>query len=314
MLDDVDRVNALLRRAPDVVAAIPGTGRVIAADVEGDPDGVPVLLVHGTPDSRLARHPDPSIAADAGVRLIAVDRPGFGHSSFDPSATPTTFGRDLTALFDHLGIDSAHLVAWSAGALWALGAAATIAPRVRSVTAVGGLVPFEAFGDPTVRRAAGGARLGMIETAEELGASAAAAMIAPMLVPDPATPPAALEHRAESGDAALSAVPGADIQMAAACCDAVRMGLDGLIRDVEVQLTGSLVDFAASTVPTNLLTGAHDTTCPPAFARWFGEAIPGATVEIVPDAGHGLLLTHWHQVLAHAIASPLQRSPGAASG
>jgi pimeloyl-ACP methyl ester carboxylesterase len=307
--DDVRHVQRLLEGAPDVVVPVPGTHRTVAADVDGDPSGTPVVLVHGTPDSRLARHPDPSIAARLGVGLIAVDRPGFGRTTVDPDATPLSFAADVTALLDHLGIESAHLLAWSAGTIWTLGAAAAVPGRVRSVTAVGGLVPYRAFSDPAVREAAGDARIGMIETAEEFGASIAAAMIAPLLVPDPATPEAALEHRAEAGDPALSAVPAADVQMAAAICDAVRAGPAGLVRDVTVQLGPSGVDLGSIDVPTRFVTGVDDVVCPPAFARWYAAQIPRAEADIVAGAGHGLLLTHWHDILARIVDPASARLP-----
>jgi len=303
MSDDAAAVRTLLERPPDVLAPVPGTSRVVAADVEGPADGTPIVLVHGTPDSRLARHPDASIAAGLGVRLIAVDRPGFGLTTADPDATPSGFAADVTALLDHLGIASAQLLAWSAGTIWALGAAAAAPARVCSVTAVGGLVPFEAFSDPAVREAAGDARAGMIETAEELGSTVAAAMIAPLLVPDPVTPEAALEHRAEAGDTAVSAVPSADVQMAAAICDAVRAGRAGLVRDVTVQLAPSGVDLGGIAVPVTLVTGTHDTICPPAFAQWYAARLARSAVDIVPDAGHGLLLSHWHDLLARIMAT-----------
>ena len=54
-------------------------GRTLAYDDAGDHAGVPVVYLHGTPDSRLGR-PDDRVATDAGVRLLAVDRPGFGDS------------------------------------------------------------------------------------------------------------------------------------------------------------------------------------------------------------------------------------------
>ncbi len=301
MTDDITLVEQLLDAPPDVVVTVSGTRRTIAADIDGDPTGTPIVLVHGTPDSRLARHPDPTIAAGLGVRMIAVDRPGFGHSTADPAATPLGFAADLTALLDHLGIADAHLLAWSAGTIWTLGVAAAAPARVRSVTAVGGLVPFEAFADPDLRHAAGDTRMGMVETAEELGAELAAEMIAPLLVPDPATPEAALEHRSEAGDTALSAVPGADVHMAAAVCDAVRSGPAGLIRDVAVQLGPSGVDLGGIEVPARFVTGSDDAVCPPAFAHWYAAQLPQGEAEIVPVAGHGLLLTHWHEVLARIV-------------
>ena len=56
-------------------------GRTLTLDDVGDPAGVPVVYLHGTPDSRLARHPDDGLASAAGVRLLAVDRPGYGGTS-----------------------------------------------------------------------------------------------------------------------------------------------------------------------------------------------------------------------------------------
>ncbi len=299
---DVEAVAARCAGLPDTTVRLTGSGRVVAADVDGDPDGVPVVLVHGTPDSRLARHPDPEIAAGLGVRLIAVDRPGFGHTSPDRGATPQHFAADLAALFDHLGLESVHLLAWSAGAIWALGAASELGERVRSVTAVGALVPGEAFNDTRVRAAAGSARLGMVTTAEELGATAAAALIAPMLVPDPATPAAALEHRAEVDGDDLEAVPGATVQMAAATCDAVRQGAGGLIRDLAVQFGASRTDLEKVASPVHLVTGGDDHVCPPAFADWYAAHLPDARVSIIEHAGHGLLLTHWRTILEAILA------------
>ena len=298
MSDEAEQVAALVGAPPDVTVPVPGTERVVAADVIGPADGPVVLSLHGTPDSRLARHPDPMASATAGVRLVAVDRPGFGHSTSDPEATPMSFGHDLVALLDHLGIDQVAVVAWSAGAIWALGFAAVAPTRTRSVTIVGGLAPFEAFTDDAVWQAAGEARQGMIETARDLGAAMTAEMIGPLLVPDPATPGTVLEHRRESGSKDLAALVGADVQMAAATLDAVRNGTDGIVRDLTVQFTSSGFDLGGITTPVHLVTGDHDDTCPPAFADWFASALPHATVTVVSGAGHGLLLTHWNELLA----------------
>ena len=46
-------------------------GRSLGYDDVGDPHGVPVLFVHGAPDSRRARHPDDGIAGDLGVWIAA---------------------------------------------------------------------------------------------------------------------------------------------------------------------------------------------------------------------------------------------------
>ena len=59
-------------------------GRLLAFEQFGTLNGIPVIHQHGFGDSRLARHPDNKLTIEAGVRLITVDRPGYGESSPEP--------------------------------------------------------------------------------------------------------------------------------------------------------------------------------------------------------------------------------------
>ena len=130
-------------------------GRILAYDDVGDPAGAPVVYLHGTPDSRLARPPD-HLTAAAGVRLVAVDRPGAGDSDPHPAARLLSLGADVEALLDHLSVPKAILVGWSAGGLFALAAATTLGERVAGVGLIATLPPVEAYGDAEVVAAAGG--------------------------------------------------------------------------------------------------------------------------------------------------------------
>ena len=58
-------------------------GRILSYAEYGDPCGKPIFFFHGTPGSRYFRPPD-EITARLGVRLICVDRPGYGESTFQP--------------------------------------------------------------------------------------------------------------------------------------------------------------------------------------------------------------------------------------
>lgn len=278
-------------------------GRTLAFDDVGDPEGSPVVHLHGTPDSRLARHPDDSLARAAGVRLVAVDRPGYGGSSAQgPGRPPYDMADDLTALFDHLDLRTATLLAWSGGALAGLAAAdePKVAERLRALHVVAGVVPRQAYDDPEVR-AAGAHRLGLVDMADSLPPGELADIAAPMLAPYPCDLALALEHarmvREPADQAALEGTPGAVERLAESLVEAVRHGLAGVRADVESQVRPFDVDLGDIAVPVRLWYGTADTTTPPAFGRWYTSQLPASHLELVDGAGHYLPFTHWPRLL-----------------
>jgi pimeloyl-ACP methyl ester carboxylesterase len=275
-------------------------GRVLALDDLGDPEGLPVVYLHGTPDSRRARHPDDRLAADVGVRLLAVDRPGAGDSDPDPSATPTSLGHDLAAVLDQLDVGSCALLGWSSGGLAALGAATVLGERVRALVLVAPMPPAEAYADPAVLEALGPTRRPLVEMAAEVPARQVAAEVAPYLVPEGLTPALALEHVLEGagpvGRVELAAVPGAAEALAAGLEASVAHGSAWLEQDLVQQLTPGL-DLGAVRGRVLLYHGGLDGTSPPAVGRWLADRLPGAVLEVLPEAGHHLLFAIWPGVL-----------------
>lgn len=257
-------------------------GRRLAFDDVGDPDGVEVVYLHGTPDCRLSRHPDDDLARRGGVRLISVDRPGAGGSSPHPGATLTDLGHDLVALLDHLGIDRCALMGWSSGGLCALAAATVLGRRAPSVALVGPVPPVEAYEDPAVLQALSPERRHFVESTGERG-------------------------RAE-----LAAVPGAAEQLARALLGAVAHGTDPLGHDVARQLDPGL-DLTALRGTVRTTHGTQDGISPPAVGRWLAAQLTGATVHVeVLDGAHHLLFPHWERLL-HDATRPLRRA-GASPG
>lgn len=116
-------------------------GRTICYATYGPADGRPVLCCHGTPGARVFGELLAADARAAGVRLLVPDRPGYGRSDHDPDRTPTSTARDLRAVLDHSGVETADVVAFSGGACYALALAEADADRVASLTLVSGAVP-----------------------------------------------------------------------------------------------------------------------------------------------------------------------------
>jgi pimeloyl-ACP methyl ester carboxylesterase len=295
-----------------------GGGRTLALDDVGDAAGAPVLYLHGTPDSRLSRHPDDGLAAAAGVRLLAVDRHGYGESSPAGVAAwspewPATWAADVAAALDDIDVERSAVLAWSGGtlagmALAAHGSGAAGGPlrgRIVALGVVGGLIPRQAYEDPSVR-AAGEGRLEILEMGDVLPPGALGDEVAPMLAPYPCDLELAAEHQAAQRTPAdaleLASVPGGAEALAAGLVEAVRPGLAGVAADVEAQARPLPLDPAAVRCPVRLWYGEVDEVTPAAFGRWYAAHVPGATLTVVPGAGHYVALTRWPQLLAELAA------------
>jgi pimeloyl-ACP methyl ester carboxylesterase len=118
-------------------------GRRLAYELGGDPAGTPVFFQHGTGDSRLARHPDDSLTASLGVRLITADRPGVGGSAPKKGRTLLDWVPDAVALVDALGIERFAVAGWSGGGPHALALALELGDRVTRVALASSLAPFD---------------------------------------------------------------------------------------------------------------------------------------------------------------------------
>jgi pimeloyl-ACP methyl ester carboxylesterase len=285
-------------------------GRVVMLDDVGRPDGVPVLYLHGTPDSRLARPADDGLAADVGVRVLAPDRPGYGGSDplptvgSRPGVSPDGWAEvvvgDVAAVLDEVRVERCGVVAWSGGALTALAVAAGLPERIAALGIVAGLVPRQAYDDPAVREA-GGERLGTLALAEVLPPGELGEAVAPLVAPYPCDRQLALEHQAEHRDPAgaleLATVPGGAERMADALVEAVRRGLAGAAADIEAQAHPLAVDIGSIGCPVRLWYGTGDVVTPPAFGRWYADRLAGATLDLVDGAAHYLLLTRWSDIL-----------------
>lgn len=116
-------------------------GPRIAYTEYGRADGTPVVFLHGTPGSRRLGELFETAAREHGVRLLALDRPGYGQSTPWPDRTIADARTVVTAVLDDAGVETAGLVAFSGGAPHALATAASAPDRVTRVDVVSGATP-----------------------------------------------------------------------------------------------------------------------------------------------------------------------------
>ncbi|MET9609325.1 alpha/beta hydrolase [Streptomyces sp. NPDC006512] len=252
--------------------------RTLAVEEWGDPAGTPVVYLHGSPMSRLARYPDDSLFHELGIRLITYDRPGFGGSTPRPGRRVVDAAVDVAAVADALGLHRLAVFGVSGGGPHALAFAARYPERVTRLGVLASLAPRHAAGlDWTAGMNEGNCR------------SAAVALTGRQAV---------TEHLANVGTAGLPPLP--EIEQAVlsrpeisamigpAFAEAVRPGLDGWVDDVTA-LFGTEWGFdpADITVPARIWHGGLDTLVPPAHGDWLAARMPTATLIRQADAGHG---------------------------
>lgn len=108
-------------------------GRVLAYADIGHATDFPVFYFHGFPGSRVEAGFSRHIAPEVGARVISVERPGYGKSSFHSDRNISDWPGDVVALADALGIDKFAILGVSTGGVYALACALQIPERLLNV-------------------------------------------------------------------------------------------------------------------------------------------------------------------------------------
>ena len=118
-------------------------GRRVGCLQVGKADGFPVFHFHGNGSSRLEVMMLADLAAEAGVRLIGLDRPGVGDSDPAPGRTLIDWPQDVAQVADRLHIERFAVEGVSAGGAYALACARWIADRLTGCALISSICPPE---------------------------------------------------------------------------------------------------------------------------------------------------------------------------
>ena len=121
-------------------------GRVLGYAEAGDPKGTPLFLFHGLNSSRLEVNIAHEQMAKAGIRIIGVDRPGMGLSTFQEDRKILDFVDDIVVLADSLDIEKFLVMGVSAGTPYTLACIYKVPHRVISCGLISAVAPVFTFG------------------------------------------------------------------------------------------------------------------------------------------------------------------------
>jgi pimeloyl-ACP methyl ester carboxylesterase len=274
-----------------------GDGRELAWIECGAADGAPVMVFHGSPGTRHQYVALSDVAAASGVRLIAPDRPGYGHSSYDPARTLTSWARDVEQLADHLAIDRFAVVGTSGGGPNAASCARFLGARLDGCAIVSGVAPPDAaIGERAALR--------LNRVLQRV------APVAPRLTSRLVG--ASLRRAQRFPDKVLAwmrrTLPACDV----AVIDGLNM--HGFVRDdltrplaatapraavqdLEIGLRPWGFRLSDIAIPVQVWHGDLDRNVVVESGVYQAAQIPRATLHRVPDAGHWLIYSHFAEIL-----------------
>ena len=272
-------------------------GRLMSFRQSGDPNGHPVIFLHGClGGSRLPRSAETELRKQ-GLRWIAPARPWHGSSTGWPEllSDPARYGNDLSALSDHLNLSEVTLVGYDAGAVLACCAGISLGTRLRHTLALSITPPMRSLRDfataPTQQRILALAARTSVPLLRYLA-----------ILGD-------RKLRKDGPDAFAETVfrdAPADLE---ACRDRevldlmwqghffhVASGNDSFINDCRL-IASDWGDAARpGSAPIRFLHGAADQIVPLSRAQSFAKEM-GSNLTIVKNAGHSLPFSHWPELL-----------------
>ena len=254
----------------------------------GDPAGTPVLFFHGCPDTRHAAMTGHDAAVRCGVRLVAVNRPGYGVSDVSESGHASV-ADDAGAVADLLGIDGFAVLGMSIGGPYALACAARHADRVSAAAVVA--APSE---EESRRRSTGVTVADAMVRARPEFASFVSS-VAPD-DPDDAAHASRWRTMLPGDDAALLA-PMADADVAASVREALAQH-DGFLHDAAVTFRPWAFRLEDVTCPTTLWYGERDTNAPPTNGAELAARLTHATLRLRDTTHLATLLAGWEAILS----------------
>jgi pimeloyl-ACP methyl ester carboxylesterase len=267
-------------------------GRTLAYAVWGDPEGFPILTLHGTPGCRLGRWPREELYVELGVCFVTHDRAGYGRSDRNHGRRVVDEVADVSGLADELDFDRFGVSGGSGGGPHVLACAALLPDRVVRATCDVGIAPLGTPGleqevwlagmDPENVKEFGWALAGEDVYTPEV--EALQQRVEERVQVDPST--VLEDYEMSDSDRAELARPEIAQIIRESTFEWAVNGVGGWVDDGLAFVQPWGFDPTDISVPVLVRYGLTDVLVPPAHGEWLAANVPGCIVKINDAAGH----------------------------
>ncbi len=273
-------------------------GRSMSFASFGDPAGRPVFYFHGFPGSRFEPQSNHEEYLKAGIRLLALDRPGMGQSSRKSKRKLLDWPDDVVEVAKILNLKKFSVLGVSGGGPYALACARAIPGYLDKVTVACGLGPMDA---PN-------ATSGMMLSNRILFSYGRffppfLRISVSLMVRQLSSKPVKgfekfIEGLPEPDRLVLSGTNAQELVLASAV-EGVRQGSKPLLEEISIYSKFWGFELSDLNVPISLFQGEADIDVPASMARYQAELIPNCELNLYPADGHfSLLVNHIDEIIA----------------
>ena len=266
-------------------------GRSLSFASFGDPEGRPVFYFHGFPGSRFEAQSNHEAYLKAGIRLLAIDRPGVGQSTRKNKRKLLDWPEDVVEVAKFLDLEKFSVFGVSGGGPYALACARAIPGYLNKVTVACGLGPMNApdatsgmmlsnrilfsygrFFPPLLR-------LSVFFMIRQLSSNPVKGF------------QKFLEELPEADRLVLSDKASQEFVLASAV-EGICQGSEPLLEEIRIYSRSWGFELRDINIPITLFQGEIDVDVPASMARHQAELIPNCELNMYPNDGHFSILVN----------------------
>lgn len=253
-------------------------GRALGFGEWGDAGGIPAFFFHGTPGSRILARVFEGPALAMGIRLIGVDRPGYGLSAPMENRTVLDFAADIEQLANSLELDQFGVMGASGGSPYVLACAHRFPERVLGAVVLCGIGPPESW-DGSTR-----------EILDQAAANPALseASLNQFVATVESNRDDVINMVIQNAPESLRSVAESKPEIAAAYIDhsleALRQGTAGTLTEQQLVMQPWGFDLGAIKAPVRIWCGSNDALLP--HAHWMHQKLTDSKLRVDDGLGH----------------------------
>ncbi len=274
-------------------------GRSLGYREFGDSTGDPVFLFHGIPGSRCGAGVIASQASRHGVRVIGVDRPGIGLSTFQRNRTFLDWPADVKELADGLGFDRFGVVGNSGGSAYVAACANLIPERLNFAGIISGMGPVDvpAWQEELKLPRSHRILIAMARRAPGLACRIAAPLLVREFDPERKGALERMKNMMAPADGVLLDQPKVARAVLHDAAEAIKQGSIGVTWDI--MLYTRPWGFRLQDIKTfvHVWHGEADITVPPLFGRAIAAALPRCAATFWAGEGHLMAVSRAGQIM-----------------